>query len=153
MCMISSSKFTFNFFLNDTIKGKVKYEMYVNFLIWNKFPRYTRPSQKGSSTVHGIQSPLKTKRKENTHLNVYRILKKWIHLWENSSAGCWGQYMCHGRPIVWFQLLSSYHPLANTVWLESSSEPRHWLHSSGYIQNQLTKTLKPTICQAVVSCY
>lgn len=37
--------------------------MYVNFLIWNKFPRYTRASQKGSSTVHVIQSPLKTKRR------------------------------------------------------------------------------------------
>ena len=136
------------FFLNDTIKGKVKYEMYVNFLIWNKFPRYTRPSQKGSSTVHGIQSPLKTKRRENTHLNVYRIHKKWIYLWErNSSAGCEDN-----TPVMQAQLYDFNCLVPTPVWLESSSEPGNWLHSSGYIQNQLTKTLKATICQAVVSC-
>lgn len=53
----------------------MKYEMYVNFLICNKFPRYTKTSQKRKFNSAHNTTPFENQ-KENTHLNVSRIPKK-----------------------------------------------------------------------------
>jgi hypothetical protein len=54
--------------------------MYIKFLVWNKFPRYTELSEKRKfNTVHVMRSIFKIQKEGNTCLNVSgRIYKKLV---------------------------------------------------------------------------
>lgn len=87
--------------------------------------------------------------KENTDLNVYDPQEMNPPLERSSSVECEDNSSFTAGPFVWCQLLGSYSWFTAPVWLASSSEPRNWLHSSIYTQNQLPKIWRPTICQVV----
>lgn len=52
----------------------MKYEIYVNFLIWNKFSRYTRPSQKRKFNSAHNTIPFENK-KGSMYVIISRIHK------------------------------------------------------------------------------
>lgn len=56
----------------------MKYEVYVNLLICNKFPRYTRTSQKRKFNS-ACNTPPFENQKENTHLNVSGFRRNEFH--------------------------------------------------------------------------